>query len=70
MDKLLFLIILCACNLFLYAQPSIKSIQVENVELGECLDKAIKDRYEMFSYNESYNYTCLLYTSPSPRDCS
>ena len=62
MDKLLFLILLCACNLFLYAQPNIKPIQVENVKLGECLDKAIKDRYEMFSYNESYNFTesCFL----------
>ena len=61
MNKLLFLILLCACNLFLYAQPNIKPIQVENVELGECLDKAIKDRYEMFSYNESYNYTDSCY---------
>ena len=43
MDKLLFLILLCACNLFLYAQPNIKPIQVENVKLGECLDKAIKN---------------------------
>ena len=62
MNKLLFLIILCTCNLFLYAQPNIKPIQVENVKLGECQDKAIKDRYEMFSYNESYNSTenCFL----------
>ena len=62
MNKLLFLILFCACNLFLYAQPSIKSIQVENVKLGECLDKTTKDRYEIFSYYDSYNSTenCFL----------
>ena len=24
--------------------------------------------YSVFTFNSNYNYTCLLYTSPSPRD--
>ena len=55
MNKLLFLIIFCVCNLFLYAQPhlqaAVEQAHVTKVKLCNT-DKVIKDRYEMFSYEK------------------
>ena len=55
MNKLLFLIIFCVYNLFLYAQPhsqaAVEQAHVTKVKLCNT-DKVIKDRYEMFSYEK------------------
>ena len=51
MNKLLFLIIFCVCNLFLYAQPhlqaAVEQAHVTKVKLCNT-DKVIKDRYEVW----------------------